>query len=564
MITGRLFFVLLAAVVFSGCQPAGEPKAENADPADSGDKWFAEVGQELGIDFLHRDGRSGEMFYIETTASGGGWLDFDADGDLDLYLINGARTPGSPEIGEPRNALYENRDGSFVDVAAEAGVDDPTYGMGLCVGDADGDGLLDFMVTNFGPDRLYRNLGDGRFEDVAAQAGVDDGRWGSNCAFGDIDGDGDLDLYVSHYMEFTFESNKWCGDRSRNLRAYCRPSFLNGATDSLFINRGDGTFTEEGIQRGLAQGVLEKGFGVIMTDIDNDRDLDIYVANDGTMNRLYINNGFGVFDDTALSSGCGLNASGLAESSMGIDLADVDADGRIDIIMGNYSMESDTLFRNLGGLVFEDVTDLTGVAALSHQTMTWGISFFDADNDGDLDLAQARGHTMDNIELFESNLRYRQPNQLLENTGEDRFVDATGRAGRAWQTERVSRGLAVGDFDDDGRLDLLFTNTNDEIELLHNRLESGSHWVGLKLIGPEVNRFAIGARAIVTFGDRQMLREVRSGGSFQSQADLRLHFGLGAHEGPVAAEITWPDGRRQSVAIDQVDRYVEIHYDPEP
>jgi hypothetical protein len=539
----------------------GEPVAPLTETAESND-WFVEVGEELGVDFDHRDGRSGLMYYVETTASGGGWLDFDADGDLDLFLINGAPTPGSPDIGDPRDALYENRGDHFVDVAAAAGVDDDAYGMGMCVGDYDGDGRLDFMVTNFGPDRLYRNQGGGTFAEVAASAGVDNDLWGSNCAFGDIDADGDLDLYVSHYMDFTFETNKWCGDRSRDLRAYCRPAVLDGVTDSLYINQGDGTFTEEGVERGLAEGVLEKGFGVIMTDIDNDDDLDVYVANDGTMNRLYVNDGSGRFTDVALASGCGLNSAGLAESSMGIDLADVDEDGWIDMIMGNYSMETDSFFRNLGGLSFEEVTDLAGVASLSHQTMTWGIRFFDYDNDGDLDLAQARGHTMGNIELFESNLRYRQPNQLLENTGDGRFTEASQRAGEAWRTERVSRGLAVGDFNDDGRLDLLFTNTNDRVELLENRLETPNHWLGIRLVGPKQNRFAIGARAVVRLGERQLVREVRSGGSFQSQADLRLHFGLGDHQGPVTVEIIWPDWRRQTVTIETVDRYVDVHYQP--
>jgi hypothetical protein len=502
-------------------------------------------------------------YYPETTASGGGWIDYDGDLDLDLYLLNGAASPGSTIQGTPRNALYENRAGRWHDVAGAAGVDDPSYSMGMCVGDYDSDGLLDFLVTNFGADRLYRNLGHGRFQDVAHEAGVADPRWGSCCAFGDVNKDGHLDLYVSHYMDFSYDDNPWCGDRARDLRAYCRPAVLDGETDSLFINQGDGTFRDEGASRGLAQGVLEKGFGVVLTDLDNDDDLDIYVANDGTMNRLYVNDGTGQFQDQALLSGSGFNSAGLAESSMGLDLADLDENGLLDIIMGNYSMETNTLFKNHGSLLFEDVTELRGLADATHRTMTWGLLLMDFDNDGDLDLAQARGHTMDNIHEFESDLKYRQRNQLLENTGQATFRDVTHKAGRAWQVERVSRGLAAADWDDDGDLDLVFTNTNDRPDLLENLVGNRHHWIGLRLMGPAENRFAIGARGILRLGDRILTREVRSGGSFQSQSDLRLHFGLGDHQGPVEVEIVWPDWRRQCVRLTRIDQYTEVTYAPD-
>ncbi len=557
--TSRFVISLSVCVmVGAGCGVPASSVVDQADDRAAGD-WFEDVTLDVGIDFEHADGRSGECYYIETTASGGGWIDYDADGDLDLYLINGARTPGSKLEGTPRNALFENRDGSFVDVAAQAGVDDTGYGMGMCVGDIDADGLLDFMVTNYGPDRLYRNLGDGRFEEIAGEAGVMEDLWSSNCSFGDVDGDGDLDLYVSHYMDWGYDNHPWCGDRLRNMRAYCRPSILDGLTDSLFINSGDGTFHEEGLLRGLAEGSLEKGFGVVMTDLDNDGDLDIYVANDGTMNRMYINDGSGFFEDNALASGAGLNAAGLAESSMGISLADVDEDGLTDIIMGNYSMETDTLFHNLGGLLFEDVSDVWGVGELTHRTMSWGMALFDADNDGDLDLATARGHTMDNISDFEAGMEYAQRNLLAENIGGGRYrVVPEEESGSGWSEAQVSRGLAVGDFDNDGRLDLVFTNTNALPQLLKNTKTTDEHWLGIHLIGSPENLFAIGSRVTLRLGERILIREVRSGGSFQSQADLRVHFGLGQNEGPVDLEILWPDGVVQREYVEAVDRYVEI------
>ncbi|MBZ0114285.1 MAG: CRTAC1 family protein [Thermoanaerobaculia bacterium] len=525
--------------------------------------WFVDATESLGVSFHHQDGRSGEKFYVESAASGGGWFDADGDGDLDLYLINGAATPGSSVQGTPRNALYENRDGRFVDISEAAGVGDESYGMGLCVGDVDADGRLDFLVTNYGPDRLYRGLGSGRFEEIAARAGVDDPRWGASCAFGDLDGDGDLDLYVTHYVDFRFDRNPFCGDRARNLRAYCRPEAFDGVTDSLFINQGDGSFREEGQSRGIARGANEKGFGVVLSDIDDDKDLDIYVTNDGTMNRLYINDGKGRFSDIGLLSGVGLSVQGRAQSGMGVDIADFDGDQRLDVVVTNYSMESNALYRSLARGQFDEESSQRGLAGPSFRLVGWGTRFFDVDNDGDLDLAVANGHAVDNIEIFEAKLTYEQPNQLLLNDGRGYFTDASQLAGEPFQRQRVSRALAVGDFNDDGRLDLLITNTNGSPEVLRNELTTGNHWLGVHLKGPASNPLAIGARVTLSGpGDRHQLQEVRSGGSFLAQSDLRLHFGLGREAVPVKLEIRWPNGEVQRAEVEELDRYVEVAYSP--
>ena len=312
-------------------------------PRQTDTPWFVEVSRSLGVEFQHQDGRSGQRFYVETVASGGGWADFDRDGDLDLYLVNGAATPGSVLQDTPRNHLYENTSGQFQDISAVAGVADTGYGMGLCVGDADGDGWDDLMVTNYGPDRLFRNLtGEGtglRFEDVTEQAGVAGEAWGTNCAFADVDGDSDLDLYVSNYVDFQYANNPRCGDVTRDASSYCRPAAFKGQTDFLYINRGDGTFTEQSAVRGLDQHHEDRGFGVIASDLDGDDDVDFLVANDGTANRLYRNDGSGHFVDVALTSGLALNRNGQAESGMGMALQDVDGDQMEDLLVTNYWSE---------------------------------------------------------------------------------------------------------------------------------------------------------------------------------------------------------------------------------
>jgi len=531
--------------------------------AERGSPWFVDIARETGIDFVQYDGRSGERYYIETTASGCGFLDFDGDGDLDAYLLTGAPTPGAPVPAEtPRNRLYENRDGQFVDVSRRAGVDDDGYGMGMCVGDVDADGRLDFMVANYGPDRLYRNLGDGRFEEIGRRAGVDDPRWGSNCAFGDIDGDGDLDLYVSHYLHFDYDDNPKCGDEAREIYGYCRPSSFRGVTDSLFINDGRGRFTEEIRSRGIEEGVLEKGFGVVMTDIDSDRDLDIFVANDSTPNRFYINDGSGVFEDQGLSCGVAVNAEGMTTSGMGVDVADIDADGLMDIVLTNYAMEPNGLYHNLGNAQFADVAAERGIAEASLSEVGWGVVLADLDNDGDRDVAVANGHVVDNIREFEPSHSYEQSNVLLLNDGDGNFEDVTVASGMDRMPQRVSRSLAVGDWNNDGRLDLLVSNCNDRFELLENRIATDHHWIGLRLEGRLPNRFAIGARVEIEVGGSIQVAEVRSGSSFQAQGDLRPHFGLGENEGPVSITVFWPDGSTQTEVVDLVDRYVEIRQSP--
>ncbi len=523
----------------------------------------------------------------EIMGGGAALFDMDGDGDLDLYLVNGAATPGSDLPETPRNALYENRGGSFVDIGATAGVDDTAYGMGLCVGDVDGDGRLDLFVTNYGPDRLYRNLGPGpegsvHFEEIGARAGVDGGAWGTNCAFADLDLDGDLDLYVANYVNFRYEANPRCGDPARGISSYCRPEVFDGQPDYLYINQlvdpkgesGPLHFREEGATRGIARGAEENGFGVVISDLDGDRAPDILVANDGTPNRFYRNDGRGYFQDLSLASGFAFDREGASESSMGLEVADLDLDGRPEALVTNYAFETNTLYSMEEAFFLTEVGPASGLARPSYLSVGWGVGFFDQDNDGDLDMAVANGHVMDNIHLFEERLEYPQANFLFENQGliqgqgllrrqgEPLFRRVGAEGGEVWSTRKVSRALAVGDWDNDGRLDLLITNTNAGVDLLHNLRRTDHHWVGLTLRGTYPNRSAIGARVELYRGNSLFgSREVRSGGSLLAQHDLRVHFGLGGGEGDWRLRILWPGGQESWHGVDALDTYRTIHQD---
>ncbi len=555
--------LLVGMIACGSPDPSSSPGEPSTEVAEAG--WLVEVGRATGLDFVHQDGRSGRRHYVETVASGGGWWDYDDDGDLDLYLLNGAATPGSDLESTPRNALFEQRDGRWVEVTTEVGVGDEGYGMGLCIGDIDGDGRPDLFVTNYGPDRLYRNLGEGKFEEISAAAGVDGGAWGTNCAFADLDLDGDLDLYVSNYVEVDLENAPQCQDPARGFASYCRPLAFDGQGDYLYLNRGDGTFEEAARSRGIHQGLDDRGFGVVISDLSGDGAPDILVANDGTLNRFYVNDGRGHFEDQSLLAGLALSGDGLAESGMGLDVGDIDGDGLLDLAVTNYSFESHTLYLQRADLFFEDRTVESGLEADSYLQVGWGMQLFDIDNDGDLDLAVANGHVLDNIDELETGIGYAQPNQLWINDGEGTFKDASAEAGAAWTTAKVSRGLAVGDFNDDGRLDLMVTQTNGHPDLFENRLETGNHWVGFQLVGPPSNRLALGTRLTLRRGEELIgIGEVRSGGSFLSQNDLRLHFGLGASTEPLKAHLLWPDGRHQVAVVEEVDRYLTLNYESEP
>jgi len=485
---------------------------------------------------------------LESGGSGVAVFDYDGDGLPDIYVVNAFELDGKRQRIPHRNALYRNLGNwTFKDVSHEAGVDAAAWGNGVCVGDFDDDGRLDLYVTNWGRNLLFRNNGDGTFTDRAVQAGVAAGGWSTGCTFFDADGDGDLDLYVARYVSATWDdvvkaqrTMTWRG----GPKVMVGPTGLPGEADLFFENRGDGTFVEASEAHGLTDAARGYGFGVLATDYDDDGRVDLFVANDSTPNFLYHNQGNGRFESVGLLSGVAVNAEGRAQAGMGVDAADYDNDGWLDLVLTTFAHDTKTLYRNLGNALFEDASRAAGLAAPSFEPMGWGVAFFDADLDGRPDLFIANGHIYPNVgdfpELHES---FRQKNQLFINEG-GTLRDVSDTAGPGLMVQKASRGLAVGDFDGDGDLDLVVTNMDDVPTLLENRQQTGNHWVAFRLQKPGRNRFGIGARVTVQGGGARQVREVRSGGSYLSQNDLLAHFGLGSYAGSVNVEVRMPGGAR--------------------
>jgi hypothetical protein len=530
---------LLAAIV--GCQFASTiALAAAPDPGDQ-PVTFTDVSSSAGVEFTHHNGATQARFLFETMGSGAALFDYDNDTYLDLYVVDSARPAGD---GEPGNRLFRNnRDGTFSDVTASAGVGDPGFGMGTCTADYDNDGSTDLYVTNFGSANvLYRNKGDGRFAKVTDVAGVGDMSRGASCAFADFDNDGDLDLYVVNYLDTAqVRKNVW--------RAHTRvvhPSNFDGAADTLYANNGDGTFTDVSRSAGVFN-ASGKGLGVVIGDYDDDGDADIFVANDTTPNFLYRNSGNGKFTDVGVASGFAFNGHGKAEAGMGIDLADYDNDGLLDIFVTNFDFETNTLYRNFGNGLLMDVTAISGLAADPGPYMGWGTQLFDFDNDGDKDVFIVNGHLQDNIHLFADGTTYAQHKQLYGNEGQGRFSDVTRQAGAGLGVETVSRGAAFGDYDNDGDIDIFIVNNGQRATLLRNDGGNQNRWLTVKTVGTRSNRDGIGARIRITVGSLQQTREVKSSSSYLSGSDIRTMFGLEDAAQVDELVIRWPSGTSQTL-----------------
>ncbi|HVS01489.1 MAG TPA: CRTAC1 family protein [Thermoanaerobaculia bacterium] len=508
--------------------------------------WFRDVTAAWGIDFRHRHGGGGDFYMIETMGSGVVILDYDGDGDRDLLFLDSGPLPLDPSA-RPRHALLRNDGGGrWLDVTARAGLDQAGYAMGVTAGDVDGDGELDLYVTAFGPNLLLRNRGDGSYEEVGAAAGVADPSWGASATLFDADGDGDLDLYVTHYVDFSFADNVVCGDLERGLRSYCHPDVYRGLPDRFFRNRGDGTFDDATAAAGFGQ-AIGPGLGVVAADLDGDGWTDLYVANDMAANFLFHNRGDGTFEEVALLSGTAFSDLGRPEAGMGIAVGDVDGNGHPDLLVTHLDLQSNALYLNQGGMLFVDGRYEARIAEPSLYKVGFGVDAADFDQDGDLDVVVANGHIIHNVEQFGTGTTFAQRNQLFANRGGG-VLREVGSSGL--DAVRPSRGLAVGDLDGDGDLDLAINNSDAAAEVYENVVARPGRWLQIDLAGGGgVGAGGIGAVvSLASAAGAPRMREVRTASSYLSQNDLTVHLGLGDAAAAEGVEVRWPDGRRQRFA----------------
>ncbi len=519
-----------------------------------------DVTKETGITFRHTDGSSGRRYIMETVTAGLAVFDYDNDGDIDIYFLNGGALKAAKLKIPPRNALYRNEGNwKFADVTEKAGAGDTGYGLGVAVGDYDNDGDSDIYLNNHGPNVLYRNNGDGTFTDVTKQAGVENGSYtGAGACFLDMDKDGDLDLYVSNYLEFSHDKHlTTTGD---GFPVYVGPAFFPPVPDALYRNNGDGTFTDVSKGSGVADHP-NWGMGMVCGDYDNDGDTDIYVLNDGAGNILFENDGTGKFKEAGLMAGIAYDIYGDAQGSMGVDCGDYDNDGLLDLYVTSYQGQLALLYRNLGNGMFDDMTRLTGAGAGTVSNVTWGTGFVDFDNDGDRDIFVACGHLQDNIELWDDRSTYFQHNILYMNTGDGKFVNVSEKSGDGLKVKLSSRGAGFDDLDNDGDIDVVILNSRREPTILRNDSPSKGHWIQVRLRGTKSNRDGVGARVKVVAGDLTLIDEVHSGRGYQSHYGMRLHFGLGNREKVDRIEVRWIGGGVDVFKDIAVDRLVTLTED---
>jgi hypothetical protein len=592
----RFIYALLVVAVV-GCRPSPNSspsagKAEDLSTPDSGE-WFIDGTELSGLDFVHFNGMSGVFYDAEIFGPGVAMFDYDNDGDLDLFIVQGQML-GSKPLGAalfpPRTLplqgrLYRNdstvaADGTrtvgLVNVTASSGINANGYGMGVAAGDVDNDGWIDLYLTNLGPNQLWRNNGNGTFSDVSKRSGTDDPGWGVSAAFVDIDRDGWLDLFVGNYLTYSVDRDVDCSSVA-GMRDYCAPSEYRPQPDRLYRNRGDGTFADV-TATSLVGGQYGPALGVVTADMNADGWIDMYVANDGQENLLWLNQRDGTFRNAGAASGAALNADGRPESSMGVDAGDFDNDGDEDLYMTHWQGEKNTLYVQQSPGIFEDRTAVAGLTAATLAPTGFGTAWGDFDNDGWLDLFVANGAVITIEALARANDPFplHEPDQLFRNLGNGRFADVTTRAGQVLARPEVGRGAAVGDIDNDGDLDVIVGNNNGPARLLLNVMGTRHHWVGLRLVGERHPRTSggaavsagaetrrvrdmVGARVGVTSSDgATRWRRARADGSYASASDPRVLVGLGAAAGVSRVEVVWPSGRRESWGNVAVDRYTTL------
>jgi enediyne biosynthesis protein E4 len=521
---------------------------------------FVDVANSSGITFQHDNAASPEKYLIETMGSGCGWIDYDQDGLLDLYLVNGAGTRQYKPRHALRSALYRNNgDGSFTDVTLSARVGaEGLFGMGVAVGDYDNDGYPDLFVLGYGRSILYHNNGDGTFTDVTKTAGVENtGRWASSAAWFDYDNDGKLDLVIANYVDWSPDRNFYCGDRGPGMRSYCHPDDFHGQPPSLYHNNGDGTFKDVSQQSGIG---LKggNGLGVVTFDYDDDGWQDVFIANDHMPNFLFHNNHDGTFREVGYTTGVAVSAEGQFEAGMGTDAADTTGSGRLDLVVGHLDMQLARIYQNQADHSFDDATLRSKLSYATYHISTFGARFMDYDNDGARDLFLANGHVLDNIALYHSDTKYAEPKLMFRNTGRGTFENVSDRLGPDFQLPRVSRGAAIGDFDNDGDLDILVNNCGQPPQLLRNDGGNLNHWLEILLLGTKSNRDGVGARVTVSAGDLTLYDQRKGGMSYQSAQDPRLHFGLGQHTVIDGIKILWPSGETTKLSDLRSDQIITV------
>jgi hypothetical protein len=545
---------------------------------------FTEVADQTGLDFQHYNGTTGQYYLPEIMGSGAALLDYDNDGDLDIFIVQGSvidarSSPGNTLFpwrgsGPPRSRLYRNdlvigKDGSrnlkFTDVTEKSGLLAAGYGMGVAVGDINNDGWPDLYVCNLGSNQMFLNNGDGTFTDVTQKTHTDDNRWSTSAAFFDYDRDGWLDLIVVNYVDFSVANNPTCYANT-SAKDYCGPRAFRPVGNRLFHNRGDGTFEDATASSGISK-EFGRALGVVTADFNGDGWIDLYVANDGDPNQLWINQKNGTFKNEALLAGVAVNRDGQAEAGMGVDAGDFDGNGNEDIFVTHLMEETNTLYANLGNGFFEDRTREAGLALQSARFTGFGTLWFDYDNDGWLDLLVTNGavRVLEDPAHKKDGHPLDQPNQLFRNTGKGSFIDVSAEAGEAFSRLAVGRGAAFGDIDNDGDTDVLISNNNGRARLFLNQVGNRNHWLGLRLVGGKINRDMLGARVEIRITKQKTLwRRVRTDGGYCSSQDPRVLAGLGNSDRVEAVRVHWPSGRIEEWRDPPINRYITLREGSSP
>jgi hypothetical protein len=584
-----LIFLLAASFLAVGCKPKPTAEAEPSSPAisppspvaaspspvqpsaqvipkvsaelarPSGPIEFVDVTAQAGIHFKHDSGAFGKKYLPETMGSGVCFIDYDNDGWQDIFLVNSMDWP-EHKAGKSFPALYHNNhDGTFTDVTREAGLAIETYGQGCAVGDYDNDGYEDLYLTTVGSNHLFRNLGNGKFADVTAKAGVASPGFSASAVWFDYDNDGRLDLFVTHYIDWSVEKDQYCTLDNKN-KSYCTPQTYKGESSRLYHNKGNGVFEDVTKQAGLLD-PKSKALGVALLDYDNDGWIDLFVSNDTEPNKLYHNNHDGTFTDVGVTVGVAFSDSGRVRAGMGADAADFDNSGFPSLVIGNFTNESMSLYKNDGSGLFTDESPRSGIAQMTTQSLTFGCFFMDYNLDGLLDIIAANGHVSDDIAVVQPTLKYAQPAGVYRNIGSRKFEDVSAKLGRALQKPVVARGIAYADFDNDGDLDLVITANNGPARLLRNENANQNDVLRVKLVGTKSNRDGIGAKVtLIASTGVTMTRMVKGGSSYLSQSELPLTFGLGKPGDTriVRVQIVWPSGRKDTIADPKPNQFITI------